>query len=126
MGSVRGIRGATTAEANTKPAILAATKEMLGKLADANSLDVSDVAAAYFTTTEDLNAEFPAVAARQMGWQHVALMCGHEMKVPDAVARCIRVMLLVNTEAEAADVSNVYLRGATDLKKRGMDREEQP
>jgi chorismate mutase len=125
MRSVRGIRGATTVEANTKAAILAATREMLSELTSANDLDIGDVAAAYFTTTDDLNAEFPAVAARQLGWDNVALMCGHEMKVPDAVTRCIRVMLLVNTEKSAADLANVYLGGATDLKKRGMERENQ-
>ncbi len=118
---VRGIRGATTADDNTKDAILGATREMLQALIDANALDVSDIASAHFTTTADLNAEFPAVAARQMGWEYVALMCGHEMDVPDATGKCIRAMVLVNTDKAPEDLQFVYLRGAKDLRKRGTD-----
>ena len=97
MSKVRGIRGATTADANTKKAILGATRELLEEMVKINEIEVDDVAATIFTTTEDLNAEFPALAARQMGWNGVALMCGHEMRVPDALPSCIRVLLLVNT-----------------------------
>ena len=122
MSTVRGIRGATTADANTKQSILHATTEMLTELVEANGLDVDDVAAAHFTTTQDLNAEFPAVAARLMGWEHVALMCGHEMAVPDAQPMCIRVMVLVNTDKPPGELVNVYLKGAVTLRKRGMER----
>ena len=121
MTKVRGIRGATTADGNTKASILDATGEMLAKLVEANGLDAADVAAAYFTTTGDLNAEFPAVAARQMGWNDVALMCGHEMAVPDAQTQCIRVLVLVNTEKSPRELTNVYLRGAANLRARGME-----
>ena len=121
MTKVRGIRGATTADSNTRDSILDATSEMLAKLIEANDLAVDDVAAAHFTTTLDLNAEFPAVAARRMGWNDVALLCGHEMAVPDAQPRCIRVLVLVNTEKSAQELSNVYLRGAANLKARGME-----
>ena len=79
MMKVRGIRGATTAECNTKEAIVQATKELLEELIEANDIEADDVASAIFSTTPDLNAEFPAVAARQLGWIYVALMCGHEM-----------------------------------------------
>ena len=122
MSTVRGIRGATTADANTKQSILHATTEMLTELVEANGLDVDDIAAAHFTTTQDLNAEFPAVAARLMGWEHVALMCGHEMAVPDAQPMCIRVMVVVNTEMSPGEIRNVYLRGAASLRNRGMER----
>ena len=122
MSTVRGIRGATTADANTKQSILNATTEMLTELVEANGLDVDDIAAAHFTTTQDLNAEFPAVAARLMGWETVALMCGHEMAVPDAQPMCIRVMLLVNTDKSPGELINVYLRGAMTLRDRGMER----
>ncbi len=118
---VCGIRGATTADDNTKDAILGATREMLQALIEANGLDVSDIAAAHFTTTADLNTEFPAVAARQMGWEYVAMMCGHEMDVGDATGRCIRVMLLVNTDKAPEDLQFVYLKGAKDLRKRGTE-----
>ena len=121
MARVRGIRGATTVESNTDEAILQATKELLGKLIEANEIQADDVAAAFFTTTEDLDAEFPAVAARQMGWENVALMCGHEMRVPDALDQCIRVLLLVNTERSPQELSHVYLRRATNLREKGTE-----
>ena len=124
MGSVtkvRGIRGATTAECNTREAILVATRELLEKLVEANGIEVDDVAAAYFTTTLDLNAEFPAVAARQMGWSYVALMCGHEMAVPDALPMCIRVLLVVNSDKEAKAMEHSYLREAKNLRTPGVD-----
>ena len=89
MAGVRGIRGATTADTNSKEAILEATRELLGKLVEANDIDVDDVAAVYFTATDDLDAEFPPLAARQMGWVETALICGREMNVAGGTARCI-------------------------------------
>ena len=118
---VRGIRGATTAESNTKEAIVQATKELLEELIEANDIEADDVASAIFSTTPDLNAEFPAVAARQLGWTYVALMCGHEMAVPDAQTFCVRVLILINTEKSPQELSNVYLRGAENLRARGME-----
>lgn len=114
--AVRGIRGATTASKNTRDEILAATREMLDILVEANNLHPDDVASAYFTTTPDLNAEFPAVAARQMGWTHVPLMCGHEMNVPGSLPMCIRVLLHVNTDLGPHDIHHVYIRGARALR----------
>ena len=107
----RGIRGATTADENTKEAILEATKELLAAIVEANGIDTQDIAATFFTTTQDLNAEFPAVGARQMGWVDVPLMCGHEMNVPDSQPMCIRVLALVNTEKSQQEMSHVYLKG---------------
>ncbi|MDP3063388.1 MAG: chorismate mutase [Chloroflexota bacterium] len=121
MSTCRGIRGATTADANTKEAIVEATKELLEKLIEANNLKNGDVAAAIFTTTRDLTAEFPAVAARKLGWQHVALMCSHEMAVPDGQPRCIRALVLVNTDTPAEGLVNVYLKDAKTLRARGME-----
>ncbi len=121
VSKVRGLRGATTADSNTKEAILQATKELLTELIQANDIDPDDVAAAIFSTTQDLNAEFPAVAARQIGWTQVALMCGHEMAVPDAQTRCIRVLALLNTEKSPQQLNNVYLRDAKNLRARGME-----
>ena len=116
MSQVRGLRGATTADANSKESILQATSELLGELVEANSIHPDDVAAAIFTTTEDLNAEFPALAARQMGWEHVALLDGHEMRVPDALEQCIRVLLLINTDKPAQELRPVYIKGARHLR----------
>ena len=117
----RGIRGATTASANTREAILEATRELLERLVEANKLEKESIAAAIFTTTRDLNAEFPAVAARQMGWEHVALLDSHEMDVPNALPYCVRALLLVNTEKQAHELVNVYLRDAVNLRSRGME-----
>lgn len=113
---VRGIRGATTVDANTREAILAATTELLSALIEANQLRAEDVASAFFTTTPDLDAEFPAVAARHLGWNQVALMCGHEIDVPGSLRRCLRVLLHVNTTRAQHEIEHVYLRGAQALR----------
>ena len=121
MSKERAIRGATTAPANNSEDILAATTEMLEELTKQNSLELDDIISAFFTTTHDLNAEFPPVAARKLGWVEVALMCAHEMKVPGALQKCIRVMVHVNTDKSPADIVNVYLREAVNLRKRGFE-----
>ncbi|MBI4216827.1 MAG: chorismate mutase [Chloroflexi bacterium] len=113
---VRGIRGATTVEHNTREEVLAATKELLAGMMKANDIGPDDVAFALFTTSPDLNAEFPAVAAREMGWLEVALMCTHEMDVPGGLPKCVRVMLLVNTNKKNSDIKFVYLKGAVNLR----------
>ena len=119
---VRGIRGATTAESNRKEAIVEATTELLTELVGRNDIDADDVAAVTFTATTDLDAEFPAVAARVgLGWTNVALMCSQEMQVPDGQPRTIRVMILLNTDKAAGELENVYLRDAVDLRLRGSD-----
>ncbi|OGO51196.1 MAG: chorismate mutase [Chloroflexi bacterium RBG_16_68_14] len=121
----RGIRGATTVEANTPEAILEATTELLVELMRANDLQVTDVASAFFTTTRDLSAEFPAVAANRLGWTDVALLCGHEMDVPGSLAKCLRILLHVNTEKEPHELVHVYLRGAEVLRPdRAYNRDE--
>ena len=112
----RGIRGATMAEANTAQAILDATRELLERIISANGVKAEDVASALFTTTPDLNAAFPAQAARELGWQDVALLCGHEMGVPGALEKCIRVLIHWNTEKAAAEIRHVYLKGARALR----------
>ena len=117
---VRGIRGATTAEANTAEAIVEATDELLRALIEANSLDSTEICFCYFTTTPDLNAEFPAFAARRLGWVDVPLLCGHDMNVqlpnPRGVPMCIRILLLYNTERSQSAMRHVYLRGAQAIK----------
>ena len=112
----RGIRGATMAEANTAPAILDATRELLERVISANGVKAEDVASVLFTTTPDLNAAFPAQAARELGWQDVALLCGHEMEVPGALEKCIRVLIHWNTEKSASEIEHVYLKGAASLR----------
>lgn len=118
---VRGIRGATTAAANDAEAIVEATEELLRELAVRNRLDVDEVAFAYFTTTPDLDAEFPALAARRLGWLGVPMLCGHDMMVPQpnprSVAMCVRVLLLYNTERTQREMQHAYLRGAVAIKQ---------
>lgn len=114
---VRGIRGATTVQENTAEAIVEATEELLSVMIAQNELDAAEIAAAYFSTTMDLNAEFPAYAARRLGWLSVPLMCGHEMNVPGALPRCIRVLLHYNTELPQAAMHHAYLREAVALRR---------
>jgi chorismate mutase len=117
---VRGIRGATTAEVNTPEAITEATQELLVELTRLNELDKDEVCFAYFTTTHDLTAEFPAYAARSLGWLEVPLLCGHDMDVPlpnpRAVPMCIRILLLYNTAKPQSAMRFAYLRGANAIK----------
>jgi chorismate mutase len=112
----RGIRGATTVEANKREAILEATTELLAAMVKANDIKPEDVASAFFTTTPDLNAEFPALAARRLGWNQVPLLCGHEMAVPGSLAMCLRILVHVNTDKRADQIVHVYLRGARVLR----------
>ncbi|MFQ6020375.1 MAG: chorismate mutase [Dehalococcoidia bacterium] len=112
----RGIRGATTVAANTPEAIVEAARELLTAMLEANAVQVQDVASAIFTTTLDLTAEFPAVAARSMGWTDVALLCGHEMNVAGSLPMCLRILLHINTEKRADEIVHIYLRGAQALR----------
>ncbi len=113
----RGIRGAITVPVNDKQSIIVAAKELLGEMVQANGIEIDDIATILFTTTPDLNAEFPAVATRELGWsQQLALLCGHEMNVPDSLARCLRILMLVNTEKAAEEITHVYLGEAKKLK----------
>jgi chorismate mutase len=112
----RGIRGATTVEANTAEAILAATGVLLARMMEANGLAAEDLASAFFTVTPDLDAAFPAQAARQLGWQQVPLLDALEIPVPGSLPRCVRVLLHWNTDRSQADVRHVYLHGAAGLR----------
>lgn len=120
MAGCWGIRGATTVEENSREAIIEGTKELLRRIMEENEIDKSQVAAVWFTTTQDLNAEYPALAARQMGWMNVALLCAHEMIVPKGLPMCIRVLLLVNTEKQPEDLEYIYLKGAVSLRTQGL------
>ncbi len=112
----RGIRGATTAESNTAESILDASGELLRMMIDANDIKPEDVASAIFTTTSDLDAAFPATAARQMGWGEAALLCATEIDVPGSLRHCIRILIHLNTDRGAGDIAHVYVKGARDLR----------
>ena len=112
----RGIRGATTVERNDREEILAATTELLQLLIEKNDLRQEDIASAIFTVTDDLDAAFPAVAARKLGWEDAALMCAREIPVPNSLGKCIRILIHVNTTRSAAEIQHIYLRGAVSLR----------
>jgi chorismate mutase len=112
----RAIRGAITVEADTAAAILAATRELLARIVEMNGLDADDVASAIFTVTPDLSAAFPAQAARQLGWQHVALLDAQAVPVPGSLPRCVRVLVHWNTDTPQAAVRHIYLREAAVLR----------
>lgn len=112
----RGIRGATTVERNDRDEILAATKELLELIIRQNDLHPEDIASAIFTVTADLDAAFPALAARQMGWTDVPLLCAREIPVPGSLSKCIRVLLHVNTTRSTAEMRHIYIRGAVNLR----------
>ncbi|MDI6812654.1 MAG: chorismate mutase [Desulfitobacteriaceae bacterium] len=114
---VRGIRGATTVEANHSAQIREATQELLQTLVKENKLLLEDLVSAIFTVTPDLNAEFPASFAREIGWDRVPLICSTEIPVQGAMPLCIRVLLHVNTELSQKQVRHVYLRRAVGLRK---------
>jgi chorismate mutase len=101
---------------NTREAILASSKELLQQIVAANGVEVDDVAFILFTTTQDLNSAFPAAAAREQGWSQVALRCSHEMDVPGSQHRCLRVLMLVNTEKKSNEIVHVYHKGAEVLR----------
>ena len=126
MMRCRGVRGATTIERNTAEEILAATRELLATLIEANQIDVDDVASVFFTTTPDLNAAFPAVAARDYGWDSVALICGHEMAVPGSLERVIRILIHWNTEKSSNEIRHVYLGRAVELRPEWAYRPDRP
>lgn len=118
MSSVRGIRGATTADSNSNDAVVEATGKLLRDLVDQNDIDLGDVAAAIFTTTDDLDTKFPAsVARQQLGWEYVALIDAQQVSVRGGLPLCIRVLLLVNTDKAPQDLKNVYLKQAANLRE---------
>lgn len=116
MTSVRGIRGATTVEVNEKEAIIQATEELLEEICRQNDFHPSDIASAVFTVTRELNATFPAEAARNRGWMMVPMLCANEIPVPGSLPMCIRVLIHLNTTRGQEEMKHVYLRRAIALR----------
>jgi chorismate mutase len=113
---LRAIRGATTVGADDPTEIRTATAELLQQLVRQNELAASDIISAIFTLTPDLRSEFPAHAARELGWHDVPLLCTMEIPVPGALGHCIRVLLHVETTRDRAAIRHVYLRDARTLR----------
>ena len=112
----RGIRGAITASTNYVEDILQATRKLLEQIVEANGIDHADLAGVIFTATSDLDSAYPAQAARAMGWTEVPLLCTQEMAVPRSLERCIRVLILWNTDRSPAEIRHVYLGRARELR----------
>jgi chorismate mutase len=112
----RGIRGATTVDYNDRDEILEATAELLRLMVYENNVHIDEIASASFTLTDDLDAVFPAQAARQIGWNEVPLICMREIPVPNSLGKCIRVLMLVNTTRSASEIQHIYIRKAVSLR----------
>lgn len=113
---VRGIRGAISVESNTEESIISAVKELLEKIVELNSFEIEDICSVFFSTTQDLDAAFPAVAAREMGWHYIPMICLNEMVVPKSSERILRVLMHVNTDKNLEEIKHVYLGRAVLLR----------
>ena len=113
---VRGVRGATTVVENRHAEILDETRKLLALMIRFNGIQSEDVASAIFTVTGDLNAEFPALAARQLGWLDVPLLCTHEIDVPNSLRRCVRILIHWNTAKHQSEIVPVYINEAQRLR----------
>ena len=122
---VRGGRGATTSDSNSREDILLAAHDLITAIIEANEIVVDDVASILFSTTADLNAEFPAVAARNLGFTNTALECLVEMNVPGSLARCIRVLMHVNSDKQQKEIRHIYLKNAKSLRADLIDDDSQ-
>ena len=115
--TTRGVRGAITIESDTKENVLSATKELLEAILRVNSdLKTDDIASAIFTVTDDIVSVYPALAARQIGWTQVPMMCAREIPVEGSLSLCIRVLIHWNTEKSQSEIKHVYLRDAVKLR----------
>jgi chorismate mutase len=122
---VRAVRGATTVEVNTREAIIGATAELLVRLTEENGIDKDDIISVIFTATKDLDAEYPAVAARQLGWTDIGLICVNEMEVKGSLKKCIRVLLQFNSDKKNSDLKYVYLKEAKKLRPDLFQQQQQ-
>ena len=116
MTFVRGIRGAIRVDENTADCILRSTRELLLSMTEANNVVPEDIASVFFTTTADLNAEFPAYATRDLGWKMVPLLCASELCVPEGMTRLIRILMHVNTNQSQAQIKHRYLGETSSLR----------
>lgn len=113
---IKGIRGAITVENNSQEAIKEATLELLNALISKNNILIENISHVIFTLTNDLNAEFPAKFARlELGWNNIAMMCFHELDVPNSLPKCLRVLIVINCESDFVP-QFVYLKGASNLR----------
>lgn len=122
---VRGIRGATTVAKNEEQEIIDASYELVNEMIERNDVEIDDIASVIFTVTQDLNAVFPAVGGRRAGLGQVPLLCATEIPVPGGQARCVRVLMHVNTTKSQSEIQHVYLGDAVALRP-DLDHSEKP
>ena len=113
---LRGVRGATTAISNDPEAIREATRKLLIAMTKANAVSPNDIAAVIFSSTPDLNASFPAAAARELGWNEVPLFGTQEIDSPTGIPLCVRVLILLNTDKSQHEIQSIYQAGAVVLR----------
>lgn len=115
--ATRGIRGATTVKEDKPGTVLLATRELLEQIMMENpAMRIEEIASAFFTLTEDLSSAYPALAARQMGWEAVPMLCSREIPVPGSLPRVVRVLVHWNTDTPQLDIRHVYLHEAVELR----------
>ena len=115
---IRGIRGATTIQADTKEEIKSATVELLSEIIKQNKINIEDISSAIFTVTKDIKADFPAKYARlELGFKYVPMMDYMEADINGALERCIRVLITVNTDKKQNEIKHIYLREAKKLRQ---------
>ena len=114
--SVRGIRGAITVNDNTKEDILQETQHLLSELLSKNNVIQEDIVSIFFSLTQDLNAEFPAIAARRLGFTDTPLLCLNEIAVPGGLAKCVRILIHINSDKKQSEITHLYLKGAETLR----------
>lgn len=115
--AVRAVRGATQLEEDTRDHMLERVAEMVQDVIDSNGLEVDDFISVIFTATDDLNSEFPAYAARRLGFGEVPLICARELEIEGSMPRVVRMMAHVETDLPRADITHVYLHGAANLRR---------
>jgi chorismate mutase len=121
--ATRGVRGATTVDSNDKDEIVSKTGEMIKAVLERNNIQVEDIVSAIFSVTDDIDDEFPAVAARNLGWIYTPLLCTREVPVKGSLQSCIRVLLHINSDLKQDEIIHVYLHGAKKLRP-DLDRED--
>mgnify|MGYP001173282359 CR=1 FL=1 len=114
--SIRGIRGATTVEENSKDVILNETKKLIHKIIEKNNIQKEDIASIFFSLTHDLDSTFPAAAARELKLTYTPLLCFNEIAVPGSLEKCIRILMHVNLETPQEEIKHVYLNKAISLR----------
>lgn len=115
----RGLRGAITVEENTVEAIKEATVELISELKRQNNYDEKDISNVIFTLTDDLDCVYPAKIAREEfpAWKYVPMVCFNELKIQNSLRKCLRILIILNTELAQDQVKHVYLKGAANLRK---------